>query len=94
MNALGCLRIMFAVDDIDETLDRLRKRGAQLIGEVIRYQDSHRLATSAGLKGRGHTKDTITNKRDQLASSDTLPEDNKERWASPIARSDAQHRKR
>ena len=37
-------------------------------------------ATSAGLEGRGHTKDTITNKRDQLASSDTLPEDNKERW--------------
>jgi predicted enzyme related to lactoylglutathione lyase len=34
---------MFAVDNIDETLDRLRKRGAQLVGEVVQYQDSYRL---------------------------------------------------
>ncbi|HEY7387885.1 MAG TPA: hypothetical protein VH640_05220 [Bryobacteraceae bacterium] len=33
VNALGYLRVMFAVDDIDETLERLRKRGAQLVGE-------------------------------------------------------------
>jgi predicted enzyme related to lactoylglutathione lyase len=32
---------MFAVDNIDETLDRLRKRGAQLVGEVVQYQDSY-----------------------------------------------------
>src|SRR4029434_8465875 len=37
VNALGYLRIMFAVDDIDETLARLRKRGAQLVGEVVQY---------------------------------------------------------
>src|SRR5499426_3496915 len=35
VNALGYLRVMFAVDDIDETLDRLRKRGAQLVGELV-----------------------------------------------------------
>src|SRR5260221_1221748 len=43
VNALGYLRVMFAVDNIDETLDRLRKRGAQLVGEVVQYQDSYRL---------------------------------------------------
>jgi hypothetical protein len=43
VNALGYLRVMFAVDDIDETLGRLRKRGAQLVGDVVRYQDSYRL---------------------------------------------------
>jgi predicted enzyme related to lactoylglutathione lyase len=35
VRALGYLRVMFAVDDIDETLERLRKRGAQLVGEVV-----------------------------------------------------------
>ena len=40
VNALGYLRIMFAVDDIDETLARLRKRGAQLVGEVVQYEDA------------------------------------------------------
>src|ERR1051325_3459156 len=35
VNALGYLRVMFAVDDIDELLDRLRKLGAQLVGEVV-----------------------------------------------------------
>ncbi len=43
MNALGYLRVMFTVDDIDETLARLRKRGAQLVGEVVQYEDSYRL---------------------------------------------------
>src|SRR6202046_1939147 len=43
VNALGYLRVMFTVDDIDETLERLRKRGAQLVGEVVRDQDSYRL---------------------------------------------------
>ena len=42
---------MFAVDDIDETLERLRKRGAQLVGDVVQYKDAYRLATSALLKG-------------------------------------------
>jgi len=43
VNALGYLRVMFAVDDIDEILARLRKRGAQLVGEVVQYEDSYRL---------------------------------------------------
>src|SRR5574340_842152 len=44
VNALGYLRVMFAVDDIDETLVRLRKRGAQLVSsEVVQYQDAARL---------------------------------------------------
>src|SRR5215467_14777026 len=42
VNALGYLRVMFAVDDIDETLERLRKRGAQLVDEVVQYQDAYR----------------------------------------------------
>src|SRR5438067_9190730 len=40
VNARGHLRVMFAVDDIDETLARLRKRGAQLVGEVVQYNDA------------------------------------------------------
>jgi hypothetical protein len=51
VNALGYLRVMFAVDDIDETLGRLRKRGAQLVGEVVRIRTRIGFATSAGLKG-------------------------------------------
>lgn len=43
VNALGYLRVMFTVDDIDETLARLRKHGAQLVGEVVQYEDSYRL---------------------------------------------------
>src|SRR5258708_29128781 len=35
VNALGYLRVMFAVDDIDETLEKIRNRGAQLVGEVV-----------------------------------------------------------
>jgi catechol 2,3-dioxygenase-like lactoylglutathione lyase family enzyme len=42
VNALGYLRVMFAVDDIEETLERLRKRGAQLVGEVVQYKDAYR----------------------------------------------------
>src|SRR5438034_2822228 len=51
VNALGYLRVMFAVDDIDETLERLRKRGAQLVGEVSSIKMRIGSATSAGLKG-------------------------------------------
>ena len=39
---------MFAVDDIDETLERLRKRGAQLAGEVVQYKDAYRLCYIRG----------------------------------------------
>ena len=51
VNALGYLRVMFAVDDIDETLTRLRKRGAQLVGEVVRYEDTYRLCYIRGPEG-------------------------------------------
>lgn len=43
VNALGYLRVMFTVDDIDETLAKLCQRGAQLVGEVVQYKDSYRL---------------------------------------------------
>jgi predicted enzyme related to lactoylglutathione lyase len=51
VNALGYLRVMFAVDDIDETLEKLRKRGAQLVGEVVRYKDAYRLCYIRGPEG-------------------------------------------
>ena len=51
VNALGYLRVMFAVDDIDETLERLRKRGAQLVGEVVQYRDAYRLCYIRGPEG-------------------------------------------
>ena len=51
VNALGYLRVMFTVDDIDETLQRLRARGAQLVGEVVQYQDVYRLCYIRGPEG-------------------------------------------
>ena len=51
VNALGYLRVMFAVGDIDETLARLRRRGAQLVGEVVQYEDSYRLCYIRGPEG-------------------------------------------
>src|SRR5262245_19165311 len=51
VNALGYLRVMFAVDDIEDTLERLRKRGAQLVGEVVRYKDAYRLCYIRGPEG-------------------------------------------
>ena len=51
VNALGYLRVMFEVDDIDEVLDRLCKRGAQLVGEVVQYENSYRLCYIRGTEG-------------------------------------------
>ena len=51
VNALGYLRVMFAVDDIDETLERLRQRGAQLVGEVVQYKNAYRLCYIRGPEG-------------------------------------------
>ena len=52
VNALGYLRVMFAVDDIDETLVRLRKHGAELVSsEVVQYEDSYRLCYIRGPEG-------------------------------------------
>lgn len=42
VNALGYLRVMFAVDDLDDTLERLGKRGAKLVGDVVKYEDVSR----------------------------------------------------
>ena len=51
VNALGYLRVMFTVDDIDETLTRLRERGAQLVGEVVQYEEAYRLCYIRGPEG-------------------------------------------
>ena len=52
VNALGYLRVMFAVDDIDDTLGRLRERGAELVStEVVRYEDAYRLCYVRGPEG-------------------------------------------
>jgi catechol 2,3-dioxygenase-like lactoylglutathione lyase family enzyme len=51
VNALGYLRVMFTVEDIDDTLGRLRKRGAQLVGEVVQYEDAYRLCYIRGPEG-------------------------------------------
>lgn len=51
VNALGYLRVMFAVDDLDDTLERLRPRGAQLVGEVVQYGDVYRLCYIRGPEG-------------------------------------------
>ena len=51
VNALGYLRVMFTVEDIDDTLARLRKRGAQLVGEVVQYEDAYRLCYIRGPEG-------------------------------------------
>jgi catechol 2,3-dioxygenase-like lactoylglutathione lyase family enzyme len=48
VNALGYLRTMFTVEDIDETVSRLQKHGAELVGEIVRYQDSYRLCYIRG----------------------------------------------
>jgi len=52
VNALGYLRVMFTVDDIDDTLARLRKHGAELVSsEVVQYQDAYRLCYIRGPEG-------------------------------------------
>ncbi|HEV2712430.1 MAG TPA: VOC family protein [Gaiellaceae bacterium] len=52
VNALGYLRVMFAVDNIDETLARLRKHGAELVSsEVVDYEDTYRLCYIRGPEG-------------------------------------------
>jgi catechol 2,3-dioxygenase-like lactoylglutathione lyase family enzyme len=51
VNALGYLRVMFTVDDIDDTLVRLRGRGALLVGEVVQYENSYRLCYIRGPEG-------------------------------------------
>ena len=51
VNALGYLRVMFAVEDIDELVSRLLKQGATLVGEIVQYEDSYRLCYIRGTEG-------------------------------------------
>jgi catechol 2,3-dioxygenase-like lactoylglutathione lyase family enzyme len=51
VNALGYLRVMFAVDDLDDTLARLRRHDAQVVDEVVQFQDSYRLCYVRGPEG-------------------------------------------
>ena len=51
VNALGIRRIMFAVDDIDDVVARLRAHGAELMGEMVQYGDTYRLAYIRGPEG-------------------------------------------
>jgi catechol 2,3-dioxygenase-like lactoylglutathione lyase family enzyme len=51
VNALGYLRVMFTVEDIDELVSRLSKHGAQLVGEVIQYEKAYRLCYMRGVEG-------------------------------------------
>jgi catechol 2,3-dioxygenase-like lactoylglutathione lyase family enzyme len=51
VNTLGYLRVMFTVSDIAETLDRLKKHGAELVGEVVQYENLYRLCYIRGPEG-------------------------------------------
>src|SRR5262245_53685687 len=51
VNCLGYLRVMFAVEDIDDTLARLGKRGAEVVDKVVQYQDAYRLCYIRGPEG-------------------------------------------
>ena len=51
VNALGYLRVMFAVEDLDDTLARLGERGARLVGEVVQYEETYRLCYIRGPEG-------------------------------------------
>jgi catechol 2,3-dioxygenase-like lactoylglutathione lyase family enzyme len=51
VNALGYLRAMFTVDDVEETFERLRAHGAELVGEVVRYEDAYKLCYIRGPEG-------------------------------------------
>ena len=51
VNALGYLRVMFTVEDIDEMVSRLTRHGAQLVGEVVQYENAYRLCYIRGVEG-------------------------------------------
>jgi catechol 2,3-dioxygenase-like lactoylglutathione lyase family enzyme len=51
VNSLGYLRVMFTVEDVDEMVARLSKHGAQLVGEVVQYENSYRLCYIRGVEG-------------------------------------------
>jgi len=51
VNALGYLRVMFAVNDIDELVSRLTMKGAKLVSEIVQYENSYRLCYIRGIEG-------------------------------------------
>jgi catechol 2,3-dioxygenase-like lactoylglutathione lyase family enzyme len=51
VNALGYLRVMFAVEDIDELVTRLSKHGAEIVGEIVQYENAYRLCYIRGVEG-------------------------------------------
>jgi catechol 2,3-dioxygenase-like lactoylglutathione lyase family enzyme len=51
VNSLGYLRVMFAVTDLDELVARLLKHGAELVGEIVQYENSYRLCYVRGVEG-------------------------------------------
>jgi predicted enzyme related to lactoylglutathione lyase len=51
VNSLGYLRVMFAVDNIDELVSRLTRHGAELVGEIVQYENSYRLCYIRGTEG-------------------------------------------
>jgi catechol 2,3-dioxygenase-like lactoylglutathione lyase family enzyme len=51
VNSLGYLRVMFAVENIDELVARLTKHGAKLVGEMVNYEDTYRLCYIRGADG-------------------------------------------
>ena len=51
VNSLGYLRVMFTVEDVDEMVSRLTRHGAQLVGEIVQYENSYRLCYIRGTEG-------------------------------------------
>ncbi|MGC4041078.1 MAG: VOC family protein [Flavobacterium sp.] len=67
VNALGYLRVMFAVENLDATLERIFKTGAQLVGEVVNYQDIYKLCYVRGPEGiLVGLAEQLTNQRNAL----------------------------
>jgi catechol 2,3-dioxygenase-like lactoylglutathione lyase family enzyme len=71
VNALGYLRVMFTVNDIDDTLVRLQALGAKLVGEIVRYEELYRLCYIRGPEGiLIGLAEQLTNNRDPLRKPD------------------------
>ena len=85
VNALGYLRVMFAVDDIDDTLARLRKHGAQLVGEVVQYEDVVSALLHPRARRTSHRAGRAARLTPRLLASGVIPE----HWPSRSCRIDS-----
>jgi catechol 2,3-dioxygenase-like lactoylglutathione lyase family enzyme len=84
VNALGYLRVMFAVDDLDDTLARLRRHGAQLVDEVVQYEV--RVSALLRPRPRGHSHRACrANRLTPDTRSGVIPQHWRRRRASPTA---------